>query len=69
MEANASPAPEVPAVRELSHEAEVWEAVVLGTRDYVGKNGFKGVVLGLSGGVDSSLVATSVVLNGPVSNS
>jgi NAD+ synthase (glutamine-hydrolysing) len=35
----------------------VWEAVVLGTRDYVAKNGFGGVVLGLSGGVDSSLVA------------
>jgi NAD+ synthase (glutamine-hydrolysing) len=55
------PAPEVPAVRDLSHEAEVWEAVVLGTRDYVTKNGFSGVVLGLSGGVDSSLVATIAV--------
>jgi NAD+ synthase (glutamine-hydrolysing) len=39
----------------------VWEAVVLGTRDYVDKNGFDGVVLGLSGGVDSSLVATIAV--------
>ena len=47
--------------RDLSHEAEVWEAVVLGTRDYVTKNGFGGVVLGLSGGVDSSLVAAIAV--------
>ncbi len=45
----------------LSREAEVWEAVVLGTRDYVTKNGFDGVVLGLSGGIDSSVVATIAV--------
>jgi NAD+ synthase (glutamine-hydrolysing) len=45
----------------LSRESEVWQAVVLGTRDYVDKNGFPGVVLGLSGGVDSSLVATIAV--------
>ena len=57
----SAPAPAVPPVRELSHAAEVWEAVVLGTRDYVTKNGFNGVVLGLSGGVDSSLVATIAV--------
>ena len=37
---------------------EVWDALVLGTRDYVAKNGFTDVVLGLSGGVDSALVAT-----------
>ncbi len=37
--------------------AEVWAALVLGTRDYVAKNGFTDVVLGLSGGVDSALVA------------
>jgi NAD+ synthase (glutamine-hydrolysing) len=37
--------------------AEVYEALVLGTRDYLRKNGFADVVLGLSGGVDSSLVA------------
>ncbi len=35
----------------------VWRALVLGTRDYVGKCGFKEVVVGLSGGVDSALVA------------
>jgi NAD+ synthase (glutamine-hydrolysing) len=37
---------------------EVWAALVLGTRDYVRKNGFRSVVLGLSGGIDSALVAT-----------
>ena len=37
--------------------AEVYQALVLGTRDYVHKNGFQTVVIGLSGGVDSSLVA------------
>jgi NAD+ synthase (glutamine-hydrolysing) len=37
--------------------AEVYRAIVLGTRDYVRKNGFTEVVLGLSGGVDSALVA------------
>jgi NAD+ synthase (glutamine-hydrolysing) len=37
--------------------AEVYQALLLGTRDYVRKNGFKKVVLGLSGGIDSSLVA------------
>jgi NAD+ synthetase len=38
-------------------EAEVWDALVLGTRDYVRKCGFSSVVLGLSGGVDSALTA------------
>jgi NAD+ synthase (glutamine-hydrolysing) len=37
--------------------AEVYQALVLGTRDYVRKNGFSDVVIGLSGGIDSSLVA------------
>ena len=41
----------------LSHEAEVWRALVLGTRDFVRKNGFSDVVIGLSGGIDSALVA------------
>jgi NAD+ synthase (glutamine-hydrolysing) len=38
-------------------EEEIYRAIVLGTRDYVRKNGFRDVVIGLSGGVDSSLVA------------
>jgi NAD+ synthase (glutamine-hydrolysing) len=41
----------------LDVEDEVFSALVLGTRDYVIKNGFKRVVVGLSGGIDSSLVA------------
>jgi NAD+ synthase (glutamine-hydrolysing) len=40
---------------------EVYDALVLGTQDYVLKNGFKKVVIGLSGGIDSSLVATIAV--------
>jgi NAD+ synthase (glutamine-hydrolysing) len=40
-----------------SHEQEVYEALRLGLRDYVAKNGFGSVVLGLSGGIDSALVA------------
>ncbi len=45
----------------LSDEAEVYAALVLGTRDYLGKNGFTEAVIGLSGGIDSSLVATIAV--------
>ena len=41
--------------------AEVWQALVLGTRDYVRKSGFKQVVLGLSGGMDSALVLAIAV--------
>ncbi len=40
----------------LSTEQSVYEALVIGTRDYVEKNGFPGVILGLSGGVDSALI-------------
>jgi NAD+ synthase (glutamine-hydrolysing) len=45
-------------VERLSEIAEIYQALVLGVRDYVRKNGFEKVVIGLSGGVDSSLVAT-----------
>ena len=45
----------------LEPEAEVYEALVLGTRDYVAKNGFADAVIGLSGGIDSSLVAVVAV--------
>ena len=41
--------------------AEIWEALKAGLRDYVGKNGFKSVALGLSGGIDSALVASIAV--------
>ena len=46
-----------PLVEHLSPEAELYEALVLGTRDYCAKNGFSDVVIGLSGGIDSTLVA------------
>ncbi len=45
----------------LDPVAEVWEALVLGVRDYIGKTGFETVLIGLSGGVDSSLVAAIAV--------
>ena len=38
-------------------ESEIWRAIVIGTRDYVHKTGFKSVLLGLSGGIDSAIVA------------
>jgi NAD+ synthase (glutamine-hydrolysing) len=46
-----------PLERGCGDVEEVYEALVLGTRDYVHKNGFTDVVIGMSGGVDSSLVA------------
>ena len=49
------------AVDSLSGVEEVWQALVVGTRDYVSKNGFRHVVVGLSGGIDSSLVAAIAV--------
>ncbi|WP_416402077.1 NAD+ synthase [Alicycliphilus denitrificans] len=53
MEADVAP--------ERSLEADLWDALVLGVRDYVGKNGFPGVLLGLSGGIDSALVLAIAV--------
>jgi NAD+ synthase (glutamine-hydrolysing) len=41
--------------------AQIWNALVLGVRDYVRKNGFKSVVLGLSGGIDSAVCAAVAV--------
>ena len=41
----------------LSYEEEIWNAIVVGLRDYVIKNGFSRVLIGLSGGIDSALVA------------
>ena len=42
-------------------EADLWDALVLAVRDYVGKNGFPGALLGLSGGIDSALVLAIAV--------
>ncbi len=52
-------APVAPRIaRAQSVEEEVYRALVIATRDYVRKNGFQRVLIGLSGGIDSSLVAT-----------
>jgi NAD+ synthase (glutamine-hydrolysing) len=56
-----APLPEVEQVSLLPAAHEVYEALVVGTRDYVRKNGFTEVVIGLSGGIDSSLVAAIAV--------
>jgi NAD+ synthase (glutamine-hydrolysing) len=45
----------------VSDEEEMWQALVVGLRDYVSKNGFRSVVLGLSGGIDSALVAAIAI--------
>jgi NAD+ synthase (glutamine-hydrolysing) len=45
----------------LSLEAQVYQALVLGVRDYIGKNGFPGVLIGMSGGVDSALTLAIAV--------
>ncbi|MEV4379905.1 NAD+ synthase [Streptosporangium sp. NPDC049644] len=51
--------PEPPTLAEqLDDTAEIYSALVLAVRDYVAKNGFESVILGLSGGIDSALTAT-----------
>jgi NAD+ synthase (glutamine-hydrolysing) len=50
-----------PAAAERSIEALAYDALVLGVRDYVGKNGFPGALIGLSGGVDSALTLAIAV--------
>lgn len=61
VELNASAAGVAPKAGDLAEllttEASVYKALVTGTRDYIGKHGFPGVILGLSGGIDSALVA------------
>jgi NAD+ synthase (glutamine-hydrolysing) len=55
------PARPAPSSAPVDTMEEVYAALVLGTSDYVKKNGFRGVVIGLSGGIDSSLVASVAV--------
>jgi len=50
-----------PLVPRASREESIYRAMVLGLADYVGKNGFPGVILGLSGGLDSALSAAVAV--------
>jgi NAD+ synthase (glutamine-hydrolysing) len=55
-----------PAAADASHEATLYAALVRGVRDYIDKNGFGGVLLGLSGGIDSALtLALAVDALGP----
>ncbi len=56
----SAPKPALPAreINRHSFPGDVYDALVLGTHDYITKNGFKKVLIGLSGGIDSSLVAT-----------
>ncbi len=52
---------EAEIVAEKCLESDLWDALVLGVRDYLGKNGFSGALLGLSGGIDSALVLAIAV--------
>ncbi|MEN9886186.1 MAG: hypothetical protein RL758_764 [Pseudomonadota bacterium] len=45
----------------MGEDAQLWHALVMGVRDYIGKNGFPGAILGLSGGIDSALVLAIAV--------
>ena len=58
-EATGSVAPVIAA--RMSDHQEIWNALVMGLRDYVAKNKFRSVVVGLSGGIDSALVAAIAV--------
>ncbi|WP_431881492.1 NAD+ synthase [Micromonospora chalcea] len=55
------PAADGGIIEPVADEAEVWHALVLGLRDYVDKNRFPSVVLGLSGGIDSAVAAAIAV--------
>ncbi|WP_070313177.1 NAD+ synthase [Janthinobacterium sp. HH107] len=56
----ATPVPQ-PLATPLTTEAQVYQALVLGVRDYIVKNGFPGVLIGMSGGVDSALTLAIAV--------
>ena len=59
MGADGAPSGEIHPVPSL--EAQAWAALVTGVRDYLGKNGFPGAIIGLSGGIDSALVLAVAV--------
>ena len=59
LSADGTPHGAIAPVPEL--EAQAWAALVTGVRDYLGKNGFPGAIIGLSGGVDSALVLAIAV--------
>jgi NAD+ synthase (glutamine-hydrolysing) len=63
---HSPPAKKKPAIpkresKPLDRLSEIYAALVLGTRDYIGKNGFQTVLIGLSGGIDSALTAAIAV--------
>lgn len=53
--------PAQPSAPDLANEAGIYQALVMGVRDYVCKNSFKGALVGLSGGIDSALTLTIAV--------
>jgi NAD+ synthetase len=57
----ASPGAQPAAAEIQPQEDQVWQALVMGVRDYLGKNGFPGAIIGLSGGIDSALVLAIAV--------
>ena len=59
--ASRTPSPAALIAPRLSDEAEMWSALVIGLRDYIKKNGFTSVLVGLSGGIDSALVAAIAI--------
>ncbi len=59
LDARCQPSGAMAAEPEL--EAQAWQALVVGVRDYLGKNGFPGAIIGLSGGIDSALVLALAV--------
>ena len=59
LEPDATPRGTIAPVPEV--EAQAWQALVVGVRDYLGKNGFPGAIIGLSGGVDSAMVLAIAV--------
>jgi NAD+ synthase (glutamine-hydrolysing) len=61
VESKSKIAPVSETAEPLTKHQQIWEALVLGLRDYVAKNGFKSVVLGLSGGIDSAVCASLAV--------
>ena len=61
VESKSEIAPVSKTAEPLKPHQQIWEALVLGLKDYVTKNGFKSVVLGLSGGIDSAVCASLAV--------
>jgi NAD+ synthase (glutamine-hydrolysing) len=59
IDASAAPLGRIEPVPQI--EAQAWAALVTGVRDYLGKNGFPGAIIGLSGGIDSALVLAIAV--------